>query len=474
MKGDDERRKSVPTMPGGDFLSVIRKTQDWLCKPRTQREFAAWFAELGWASPRGTNRARRFLVAVGLIDEDSEGVLRLPQDSFDTDESVIGALHKHCRFIGELLEEIAETSKLVDELMQAGRSYGVNDTEFEIGRRGLWLQSAGMLMIRDRKYHITDKGREFLGHNRRRYALNTILYGPPGTGKTYTTFRRCVDICDGEDRTRTDEQVRSRYQELVREERVEFVTFHQSYGYEQFVEGLRPATDAKGRLRLRKRDGVLKRIADDARKDGDQRYVLVIDEINRANVSKVLGELITLLEKDKREGATNEVSVTLPYSGTLFTLPSNLYLLGTMNTADRSIALIDTALRRRFTFEELAPDPTKLRPIDGINLEAILKTINDRLEYLIDRDHLIGHAWLMDVKTKADLDNVMRRKIIPLIAEYFYDDWQKVEAVLGDGFFDKTMLQRPLGLEDMDEKRPSWKPKETFEKVAYDSLVSGK
>ena len=306
------------------------------------------------------------------------------------------------------------------------------------------------------------------------YALNTILYGPPGTGKTYATFRRCVDICEGEDAARDEEQVRSRYQALVDEGRVEFVTFHQSYGYEEFVEGLRPDPAPENQhLHLIATDGVLKRIAKVAG-DSEQPYVLVVDEINRANISKVLGELITLLEEDKREGEKHEVAVTLPHSGDRFTLPSNLHILGTMNTADRSIALIDTALRRRFTFEELAPDPTKLRPIDGINLEAILKTINDRLEYLIDRDHLIGHAWLMDVKTKADLDNVMRRKIIPLIAEYFYDDWQKVEAVLGDGFFDKTMLQRPLGLEDMDEKRPSWKPKETFEKVAYDSLVSGK
>jgi len=479
MKGDDGRRKSVPTMPAGrgdDYLSTIRLTQNWLSKPRTHDEFGAWFATLGWTSPAGTDPARRFLVRVGLIDEDPEGLLRRPQDSFDTDESIIRALHKHCRFIGELLEEIAIASKSIDQLTQAAKNYGVNDQPFEIERRGLWLRSAGMLLVKEGKYHITNKGREFLGRNEWRYALNTILYGPPGTGKTYATFRRCVDICEGKDATRTEAEVRSRYQALVDEGRVEFVTFHQSYGYEEFVEGLRPKRRSQ-HLNLIPEDGVLKRISEDARKDTDQPYVLVIDEINRANISKVLGELITLLEKDKREGAINEVSVTLPYSGTPFTLPSNLYILGTMNTADRSIALIDTALRRRFRFEEPPkPDPKLLGSIDGIELATVLTAINERLEYLIDRDHLIGHAWLMGVKSKAELDEVMRHKIIPLIAEYFYDDWQKVVAVLGDGFFEKTMLNRPHGLVDTEAEaqRPSWKPKETFDKGAYESLASGK
>ena len=308
-----------------------------------------------------------------------------------------------------------------------------------------------------------------LGHD---HPLNTILYGPPGTGKTYATLRRCVEICDG--KTPADDgEVQSRYGELVKEGRVKFVTFHQSYGYEEFVEGLRPETDPKtGHLRLVANCGVLKQIAEEARGKSEQ-YVLVIDEINRANISKVLGELITLLEEDKREEAKHELAVTLPHSRKPFTLPNNLHFLGTMNTADRSIALLDTALRRRFTFEELPPEPRELKPVDGINLEGVLRTINKRLEYLIDRDHLVGHAWLMRAQTKADVDDVMRHKIIPLIVEYFYDDWQKVVAVLGDGFFDKTMLKRPLGLEDMDEERPSWKRKETFEKGAYDRLVSG-
>ena len=242
-------------------------------------------------------------------------------------------------------------------------------------------------------------------------SLNTILYGPPGTGKTYETARRCVDVCGG---IENDEGIRTRYRQLVDDERVEFVTFHQSYGYEEFVEGLRPSVAEEGGagFRLAAVPGVLKRIAERARGNTEFAYVLVIDEINRANISKVMGELITLLEEDKREGADNEIAVTLPRSGKRFTLPRNLHILGTMNTADRSIALIDTALRRRFEFEEVAPDPALLRVVDGIDLPGVLRKLNERLEYLIDRDHLIGHAWLMNAKDKDDVDRVMRRKIV--------------------------------------------------------------
>ena len=291
-----------------------------------------------------------------------------------------------------------------------------------------------------------------LGHR-----LNTILYGPPGTGKTFKTARRCVEICDrlhgieGQEDTST----RDRFRQLVEEQRVEFVTFHQSYGYEEFVEGLRPAVAEGGAgFRLEPVPGVLKRIAEGAR-GNPEAHVLVIDEINRANISKVMGELITLLEEDKREGEENEIAVTLPHSRERFTLPSNLHILGTMNTADRSIALIDTALRRRFEFEEMAPKPDLLHIVDGIDLPKVLTTINERLEYLIDRDHLIGHAWLMKVADKDDVDRVMRRKIIPLIAEYFYDDWRKVRAVLGntDHFVSGEQLSAPPGLDlDADER----------------------
>ena len=310
-------------------------------------------------------------------------------------------------------------------------------------------------------------------------ALNRILYGPPGTGKTYRVARYCVETCD---RTTglLDDEIHDRYRELVDCERIEFITFHQSYGYEEFVEGLRPAPseDGQGGLRLKAAPGVLKRIADRAREDRASPYVLVIDEINRANVSKVMGELITLLEEDKREGAEHEVAVTLPHSVKPFTLPANLYILGTMNTADRSIALIDTALRRRFEFEEIAPEPKLLpKDVEGVDLRAVLRAINRRLEYLIDRDHLIGHAWLMNAGTKAEVDQIMRRKIIPLIAEYFYDDWRKVRAVLGNtnDFVRGKPLEPPPGLDEVDtDERHRWTVREKFADDAYDRLVSGR
>ena len=311
-------------------------------------------------------------------------------------------------------------------------------------------------------------------------SLNVILYGPPGTGKTYETASRCVEICDRAP-PRTDE-VRDRYRELVTEGRIEFVTFHQSYGYEEFVEGLRPETGSDAGMSLTPTDGVLKRMAERAREASEgEPYVLVIDEINRANVSKVLGELITLLEEDKRQRAENEVAVTLPHSGERFTLPANLHLLGTMNTADRSIALLDTALRRRFRFEELAPKPDLLKAAaeaTGVDLPAALAAMNERLEWLLDRDHLIGHAWFMTAGSRAEVDDVMRHKIIPLLAEYFYEDWAKVRAVLGGGdhFVQGEPLKRPPGLDDggyEEEDRRRWTVRDEFAEDAYDRLIGG-
>ena len=314
-----------------------------------------------------------------------------------------------------------------------------------------------------------------------RHQLNTILYGPPGTGKTYATADRCVDICDGNAAGLSEEEIRNRYKSLVDEGRVDFVTFHQSYGYEEFVEGLRPqAGDGTAGFKLEPENGVLKRIAERARESRHLPYVLVIDEINRANVSKVMGELVTLLEEDKREKARYEIGVTLPHSRKRFTLPRNLHILGTMNTADRSIALLDTALRRRFTFEELAPDPRKLSniDIDGVDLEKVLEALNGRLEWLLDRDHLIGHAWFMGVGKldRGGCDNIMRNKIIPLIAEYFYDDWTKVQAVLGGGddFVHGGELKPPPGFGDeAGDGRHRWTIRDPFPGGAYDRLVSG-
>jgi len=308
---------------------------------------------------------------------------------------------------------------------------------------------------------------------------NTILYGPPGTGKTYATTQRCVEICDGGAPEQATE-LRARYDALMDEDRIDFVTFHQSYGYEEFVEGLRPIASDGGGMSLEVVAGVLKRVSEQARNDVARPYVLVIDEINRANVSKVMGELITLLEEDKREGAENEVAVTLPYSGERFTLPANLYILGTLNTADRSIALLDTALRRRVRFEEMSPAPDLLIEAGrrtGVDLPSVLHAMNERLEYLVDRDHPTGHAQVMDTNDRSGVDQVMRYKIIPLIAEYFYDDWSKVQAVLGgtDDFVKGEPLGPPPGLDStVGEDRFRWTVQGTFAEDAYDRLIAGR
>ncbi|DAB06913.1 TPA: hypothetical protein CPT78_04150 [Candidatus Gastranaerophilales bacterium HUM_14] len=386
--------------------------------------------------------------------------------------------------------------------------------------------------------------------------LNQILYGPPGTGKTYNTVIKAMEIINDKKYDSVDvelyKDLKKQFDNLKKQGQIEFVTFHQSYSYEEFVEGIKPYIPEWGTVEENNRfigqDGIFKKICklaernlyvfdEDQKADHDKiykifqekyetgssfsnllnikyeqnnlvyhygaqsqdrridltrikdifnsgkqystaiefnkdykgnaalkgyffnfyqellqikneyidenkidncinqdplKYVLVIDEINRGDVSKIFGELITLIEKDKRIGEDHQMTVTLPYSREPFGVPNNLYIIGTMNTADRSIALLDTALRRRFDFEEMMPKPELLRgkDIEGVDLEQLLTKINDRIKNEYDRDHQIGHSYLMGVKNNEQLERAYKNRILPLLKEYFYNDIDSIAKIL--------------------------------------------
>lgn len=248
-----------------------------------------------------------------------------------------------------------------------------------------------------------------------------------------------------------------------------FVSFHQSFSYEDFIEGIKPVlpdiedAQEENNLQYEIVPGIFYQACDKAaqlagykdlqdcltdNKRNRQRrfknesvleYYLIIDELNRGNVASIFGELITLIEDDKRLGCENEIVLNLPYSKSSFGVPLNLRIIGTMNTADRSVEALDTALRRRFSFEEILPEPSLLSESTEdilINLRKLLTTINTRIEKLIDRDHTIGHAFLINVETVEELRKVFTNKLIPLLQEYFYGDYGRIGLVIGQAFLD--------------------------------------
>ncbi len=297
--------------------------------------------------------------------------------------------------------------------------------------------------------------------------LNQIMFGPPGTGKTYSTVSKAMQVFNIENKDYSE--LKKQFDILKSEDRIEFVTFHQSFSYEDFVEGIRAETNAGGELKYSIKDGIFKKVAikalysklsddentydqkkrivlsnikkADAFKQAGKPFVLIIDEINRGNTSRVFGELITLIESTKRAGSDEAMDAILPYSQETFTVPDNLYIIGTMNTADRSLALMDTALRRRFDFIEMMPEPElilndnkKNLEIKGIKVQEMLKSINNRIEALYDREHTIGHAFFMQLKDDPTIEKlayIFRNNILPLLEEYFFEDWDKIINVLG-------------------------------------------
>lgn len=280
--------------------------------------------------------------------------------------------------------------------------------------------------------------------------LNKIFYGPPGTGKTYRTIAEAVKIA-APDFQETDRiSVKKQFDDLKTKGQIAFVTFHQSYGYEEFVEGIKPISH-EGGIDYKVCDGVFKQICKEA-EGKDDRFVLIIDEINRGNVSKIFGELITLIEPDKRIGGDEALKVKLPYSSTFhrdqkvgtegFGVPSNLYIIGTMNTADRSLSLLDTALRRRFNFVEMLPEYDLLDfTVADIHIGEMLKAINQRIVNY-NREQQIGHSYFLKLKEKSEIDElrkIFEYQILPLLEEYFFEDRDKVNEILNNnGFYNNN------------------------------------
>jgi GTPase subunit of restriction endonuclease len=364
-------------------------------------------------------------------------------------------------------EKILKTEDLINKLSEQNWTNGIQNPGTKIKETEVpELKEMWSKLINGEKNTETRDGGDEKETMKKEFDKNVIFYGPPGTGKTYTTAKRAVAICktESEEDLIDYSEIMKKYNELKGNNRIEFITFHQSYGYEEFIEGIKPIvsneddeaeneSENSQEIKYEIVDGIFKKFCDEARKAQDKEnneYVFIIDEINRGNISKIFGELITLIEPTKRSGKKECISTKLPYSKEEFTVPDNVYIIGTMNTADRSIALMDTALRRRFKFEEMLTDYHLLEDIfvedkgTKVNIGAMLKVINERIEYLYDREHTIGHAVFLEKmeNDKIDIDinkleNIFKKNIIPLLQEYFYEDYDKIRIVLGDNAKDE-------------------------------------
>jgi len=291
--------------------------------------------------------------------------------------------------------------------------------------------------------------------------LNIIYYGPAGTGKTKSAIEEVKKITD-EEYTTASKDYNEEIKEIEKNENlsknaqkkqikeiksqedyqayplVEFTTFHPSYQYQEFIEGI-SIEEKDGNTYYKVKDGIFKKIAKRAKQNKSKNYVLIIDEINRGNISSIFGEFFTLLEDTKRVFSTEEenseaVSITLPYSQEKLSVPDNLYILGTMNTTDKSISLLDVALRRRFKFIAVEPDYDILKNIDGLDIAKVLESINKRLTVLKGEDFQIGHSYFLNVNSIEDLREIFEFKIIPLLKEYFHGDWESICAILNQNY----------------------------------------
>lgn len=369
-------------------------------------------------------------------------------------------------FAGLDIEDIMSVSEYVDNCRKI-KEY--RDSKFKVRNYKIFELAGEYLDVE--KYVETDDDEEILPYSPEMddepkvvRALNRILYGPPGTGKTYNTVKHAVALVENKENVDNEPyaDVKARFDEYCEHGRIKFTTFHQSFSYEDFVEGIRPvivdkygkessSAHAETNVIYRVYDGVFKTFCDRAAKNPFVNYVAVIDEINRGNISKIFGELITLIEDTKRGTA-----VTLPFSQREFIVPENVFILGTMNTADRSIAMLDTALRRRFDFTEMMPVPELLKNCGEIDLCEMLTAINQRIEYYYDREHTIGHAYFMNkngsIRDIGTLRKIFNNRIIPLLQEYFFDDYEKIRLVLNDeNTFIETIQPKYIRTFDSDQ-----------------------